>query len=137
MLHVLYDGSGWTSISAANKNKKPQNDEAVGWHETLYMVLAIQIRLQLRWAKTHNVQERPYVLVLTFLTRTVAPLKKFVSFLFTAEEVDVCTVDSARGRTAPIVHFLKHRRTCSAASWDQHQGLQNNVSREYVAYSRA
>ncbi len=122
MLHILYDGSGWTSISAAadmRKNKKPQNDEDVGWHEHLYVALSIQIRRQLQWARTNDVRERPYGLVLTFLTRTVAPLKKLMSFLFSAEEVDVCTVDSARGAHGtdrPLPEAPAHMRCCLMGS---------------------
>ena len=119
LLHILYDGSGWESISAAIQRQRwfrgpvpstPQNpvNVAVGWHQHLFTALTLQVHHDVQWAKEQHVQERPYVLVLTFLNRTVAPLRALMQHLFPAAEeaVDVCTIDSARGRTAPIVHLL-------------------------------
>eukprot|EP00975_Prorocentrum_lima_P066692 12910642-Prorocentrum_lima.AAC.1 len=53
------------------------------------------------------------------------------------EIVQVMTVDASRGGTARMVYVLKHPGTTNASNTDQHHGMQDNISREYVNYTRA
>ena len=116
--HIFYKGNAWETMEDALLRKqwrswrqKAQGGEKaprpVAWHENLYHAMAVQIYYDVQWAKGRR-HEMPCVLVLGCLTRTVGPLKEFLSQLF-KDEVEVATVDSSRGRTASIVHFLKHR----------------------------
>ncbi len=101
----------------------------VAWHENLYHAMANHIYYDVEWAAANDSKVMPRALVLGCLHRTVGPLKAFLSQLFKEEEVEVATVDSSRGRMAPIVHFVKHRRTVDAPSWDQHRGHQGDLHR--------
>ncbi len=144
LLHIFYDGSGWENFGATisqrtwwSAHSAPQNDVAVGWHKHLYKAMSIRMHYELTWAKAQGIQMQPFIIVLTIEAQITSFLETFLHEMFDPSEVHVCTIDSARGRTAPIVHFIKHRRTCAAPSWDQHHGLQSDLMREYMAYTRA
>ena len=127
-----WNGVNGGKCSKEGKGGKGHNGEwLASWHRPLYFTMAAQIHEHLKWAKANTIKDKPYVLVLGYLHRTVGPFKAFMSSIFSSDEVnvaipdglDVTTVTSSHGRTPSILHLFKHRRTINAQNFDQHRGI--------------
>ncbi len=74
------------------------------------------------------------ILIVCPLSRVAGPLSVIVPKLFDLKDVRVISLDPTRGWAALIVHVLRHRRFTPVA--DQYRGIQSDLKRECVAYTR-
>ena len=150
--HCYYTGSGWMSLQqrmdiewqVGSAHSAPQErgtsssdrsaDALVGWHTTLYNSIVTQLNFDLAWLRSGN-HGQPPIVILCYLRRVAEPLQALVTKLFSTDEVEVKILDSVRGLNADVAYILHHRRFVN--SQDQFDGIQRDVNRWYVGYTRA
>ena len=93
-----------------------------------------------------SVRNRPLVIVIVYLQRVAAPLRVFLRDVFGTlhsqgkldpfkpEDIKVLVLDSVRGVTADYVHVIRGERSIGAQ--DQYLGIQSDLRREYISYTR-
>ena len=86
------------------------------------------------------------VVVVVYLQRVAHPLREFLDHVFghpavqnlvrpfDAKNVKVWVLDTFQGLTADIVHVIRGSRQPGAQ--DQYWGIQSDLRREYIAYTR-
>ena len=93
-----------------------------------------------------SVRDKPLVIVIVYLQRVAAPLRVFLRDVFGTlhpqgkldpfkpEDIKVLVLDSVRGVTADYVHVIRGERSIGAQ--DQYLGIQSDLRREYISYTR-
>ena len=86
------------------------------------------------------------MIVIVYLQRVAAPLRVFLRDVFGTlhaqgkldpfkpEDIKVLVLDSVRGVTADYVHVIRGERSIGAQ--DQYLGIQGDLRREYISYTR-
>ena len=140
--HVFYDGRGWMQSPAkatCSPTKKRRTHALLGWHNHMFGHLLALIHEDLEWVR-HYVPERerskPPVAVICALQRVAVPLIVLCAHLF-RDEVKVYLHHAVRGLSITVVHAIQHRRYLHLAEDHQYAGIQGELPRWYMVYTRA
>ncbi len=127
--HVFYDGNGWVDGPIY------QSSQTLGWHDSLFCSLLEMIIEDLRWlVQQPGTRTEPKVLIICPLARVGVPLSVLCGCLWDTKEVRVVLTSAARGRSCDLVHAIRHRRC--PHKLDQYNGLQADLKRDYICYTR-
>ena len=162
LVHMFYNSQwvpqqqGGSAPSAARSAGKRQGSMPVSLNKVLFAALARRVWSDLMGAaekvRRTNCHDYPAVLIVCYLQRIASPLRVFLHDVFNSSPLQamlrplnvdaalkVVLLDSARGMTADYVHVIRSSRFVlpdGRNSNDQYHGIQGDLKREYISYTR-
>jgi hypothetical protein len=145
LVHTFYD-SPWEMLPVS----PGAASSSAQFNRVMFGRLGVEIERNFVHARSRHVEPQPgspIVLVIAYLQRHAQPLREYLAMMFEqpamkqqiapfdAACIKVVLLDSVRGMTADYVHVIRASR--KPMHNDQYFGIQSDVKREYIAYTRA